>query len=152
MGFPDSSVGKESTCNAGDPGLIPGSGRSGEGIGYPFQYSWASLVAQLVKNVLTMWETWVQSLGWERLATAVFWPEEFHGLYIVHWVTKSQTQLSNFHRLWVTQPRVSFQIWGIMRKRVHVNLKCLLSNPIKGYFLGITSEILSFLVQNASQI
>ena len=58
MGFPDSSVGKESTCNAGDPGLIPGSGRSpGEGIGYPFQYSWASLVAQPVKNVLTMWET-----------------------------------------------------------------------------------------------
>jgi len=46
-GFPHSSVGKESTCNAGDPGLIPGSGRStGEGIGYPLQYSWASLVAQ----------------------------------------------------------------------------------------------------------
>ena len=51
-GFPDSSVGKESACNAGDPGLIPGSGRStGEGIGYPLQYSWASLVAQLVKKV-----------------------------------------------------------------------------------------------------
>ena len=51
MGFPDSSVGKESACNAGDPGLIPGSGRSaGEGIGYLLQYSWASLVAQLVKN------------------------------------------------------------------------------------------------------
>ena len=50
--FPDSSVGKESACNAGDPGSIPGSGRSpGEGIGYPLQYSWASLVAQLVKNV-----------------------------------------------------------------------------------------------------
>ena len=50
-GFPDSSLGKESACNAGDPGLIPGSGRSaGEGIGYPLQYSWASLVAQLVKN------------------------------------------------------------------------------------------------------
>ena len=49
MGFPLGSVGKESTCNAGDPGLIPGLGRSpGEGIGYPFQYSWASLVAQLV--------------------------------------------------------------------------------------------------------
>ena len=58
MGFPDSSVGTESACNAGDPGLIPGSGRSaGEGIGYPFQYSWASLVAQLVKNPLVMWET-----------------------------------------------------------------------------------------------
>ena len=51
LGFPDSSVGKESTCNAGDPGSISGSGRSaGEGIGYPLQYSWASLVAQLVKN------------------------------------------------------------------------------------------------------
>ena len=50
-GFPDSSVGKESACNAGDPGSIPGSGRSaGEGIGYPFQYSWASLVAWQVKN------------------------------------------------------------------------------------------------------
>ena len=66
MGFPDSSVGKESTCNAGDPGLIPGLGRSaGKGIGYPLQYSWASLVAQLVKNLPAMWETWVQSLGWE---------------------------------------------------------------------------------------
>ena len=62
-GFPDSSVGKESTCNTGDPGSIPGSGRStGEGIGYPFQYSWASLVAQLVKNLPTMWETWVVDL------------------------------------------------------------------------------------------
>ena len=64
MGFPDSSVGKESACNAGDPGSIPGSGRSpGEGIGYPLQYS--SLVAQMVKNLPTVWETWVQSLGWE---------------------------------------------------------------------------------------
>ena len=63
IGFPDSSVGQESTCDAGDPGLIPGSGRStGEGIGYPLQYSWASLVAQLVKNLPAMQETWVQSL------------------------------------------------------------------------------------------
>ena len=60
MGFPDSSVGKESACNAGDPGLIPGSGRSpGEWIDYPLQYSWASLEAQLVKNPPAMWETWV---------------------------------------------------------------------------------------------
>ena len=66
VGFPHSSVGKESACNAGDPGSIPGSGRSpGEEIGYPLQYSWASLVAQLVKNLPTMRETWVQSLGWE---------------------------------------------------------------------------------------
>ena len=68
LGFPDSSVGKESACNAGDPSSIPGSGRStGEGIGYPLQYSWASLVAQLVKNPPAMWETWVRSLGWEDL-------------------------------------------------------------------------------------
>ena len=64
--FPDSSVGKESACNAGDPDSIPGSGRSaGEGIVYPLQYAWASLVAQLVKNPPAMHETWVQSLGWE---------------------------------------------------------------------------------------
>ena len=57
MGFPDSSVGRESACNAGDPGSIPGSGRSaGEGISYPLQYSWASLVAQPVKNPYAMWE------------------------------------------------------------------------------------------------
>ena len=62
-GFPDSSVGKESTYNAGDPGSIPGSGRStGAGIGYPFQYSWASLVAQLVKNPPTIWKAWVIDL------------------------------------------------------------------------------------------
>ena len=60
------SVGKESSCNAGDPGSIPGSGKfTGEGIGYPLQYSWASFVAQLVKNPLAMQETWVRSLGWE---------------------------------------------------------------------------------------
>ena len=63
-GFPDSSVGKESTCNAADPGSIPGLGTSnGEGTGYLLQYSWASLVAQLVKNPPAMRETWVQSLG-----------------------------------------------------------------------------------------
>ena len=60
MGFPDSSVGKESTCNAGDPGLISGLGRSpGEEIGYPLQYTWASLVAQLVKDPPAMQETWI---------------------------------------------------------------------------------------------
>ena len=68
MGFPDSSAGEESACNAGDPGSIPGMGRSsGEGIGYPLQYSWATLVAQLVNNPSVMRETWVRSLGWEDL-------------------------------------------------------------------------------------
>ena len=66
QGSPGGSAGKESTCNAGDPGSIPGSGRSTEeGLGYPRQYSWASLLAQLVKNPPAMRETWVRSLGWE---------------------------------------------------------------------------------------
>ena len=61
-----SSVGKESACNARGPGSIPGLERSaGEGIGYPLQYSWASLVAQLVKNPPAVGEIWVLSLGWE---------------------------------------------------------------------------------------
>ena len=103
-GFPHSSVGKESTCNPGEPGLIPGSGRTaGEGIGYPFQYYWASLVAQLVKKPSAMWETWVQSLGWEDslekgkathssiLVWRIPWTVTVHG------VAKSQTQLSDFH-------------------------------------------------------
>ena len=65
-GFTGSSAGKESICNAVDPGLIPGLGRSpGERIGYPLQYSWAYLVAQLIKNPPAMWETWVRLLGWE---------------------------------------------------------------------------------------
>ena len=87
-GFPDSSVGKESTCNAGDPSSIPGSDRStGEGIGYPLQYSWASLVAQLVRNCLQCrrfgFNSWVGKIPWRRewLPTPVFWPGEFHGLY-----------------------------------------------------------------------
>ena len=66
MGFPGSLAGKESTCNAGDPSSIPGSGRSpGEGIGYPLQYSWTSLLAQRGKNLPSMRENWAQSLGWE---------------------------------------------------------------------------------------
>ena len=68
MGFPDSSVGKESACNSEDPTSIPGSGRSaGEGTGYPLQYSWASLVTQLVKNLPVMQEAPVRFLGWEDL-------------------------------------------------------------------------------------
>ena len=72
----------ESTCNAGVPGSIPGSGRSpGEGLGYPSQYSWFSLVAQLVKNLPEMRETWVGKIPWrrKRLPTLLFWPGEVHG-------------------------------------------------------------------------
>ena len=80
--------GEESACSAGDPGLIPGLGRSaGEGIGYPLQYSWASLVAQLVRICLQCGrpglDPWVGKIPWrrERLPTSVFWPGEFHELY-----------------------------------------------------------------------
>ena len=92
--FPDSSVGKDFACNTGDPSSIPGLGRSsGEGIGYPLHYSWASLVAQLVKNLPAMRETWVWSLGWEEPlekgkathSSILEWElliPEFQGLYI----------------------------------------------------------------------
>ena len=89
-GFPNSSVGKESACNAGDPGWIPGLERSpGEGKDYPLHYSWASHVAQLVKNPPAMWETWVRSLVWEDSlekgkathSSILAWTGEFHGLY-----------------------------------------------------------------------
>ena len=64
--FPGGSEGEESTHNAGNPGSIPGLGRSaGEGLGCPLHYSWASLVDQTVKNPPAMWETWVWSLDWE---------------------------------------------------------------------------------------
>ena len=79
---------KESTCNAGDPSSIPGLGRSaGEGIGYPLQYPWASLVAQLVKLQCGRpgFVPCVGKIPWrrERLPTPVFWPEEFHGPYSI---------------------------------------------------------------------
>ena len=79
MDFPDSSAGKESTCNAGDPDLILGSGSSpGEGIGYTLQYPWASLVAQMVRNLPAMQETWVGKIPWRRAwqSTPVFLPGE----------------------------------------------------------------------------
>ena len=86
MGTSGSSAGKESTCKAGDPSLNPRSGRSaGEGMGYPLQYSWASLGAQLVKNCLQCgrpgFDLWVGKIPWRRelLPTPVFWPGESHG-------------------------------------------------------------------------
>ena len=86
--FLGSSAGKDSACKAGDPGSIPVSGRySGEGIGYPLQYSWASLVAQLVKNSLQCGRPGFNpcdgKIPWrrERLPTPVFWSGEFHGPY-----------------------------------------------------------------------
>ena len=103
-GFPHSSAGKESTGSAGDLGSIPGLGRSaGEGIGYPLQYSWASLVAQQVKNLSAMPETWVRSLSWEKSPEeGKGYPLQYSGLEnsmdcIIHGVAKSQTWLRDFH-------------------------------------------------------
>ena len=97
----DSSVGKESACNASDPGLIPGLGRSaGEGIGHPLQYSWASFVAQLVKNLPAMQETGVLPLGWEdtlEIGKATHSGLENSMDCIVQGIAKSRTQLSSFH-------------------------------------------------------
>ena len=90
-----------------DASSIPGLGRSpGEGIGYPFQYPWASLVAQMVKNLPTMWETWVQSLGWEdpleegmaTHSTILAWriPMDRGAWWAtVHGVAKSRTRMSD---------------------------------------------------------
>ena len=108
-GFLDSSVGKESTCNAGDPSLILGSGRfAGEGIGYPLQYSWASLVAQLITNFACSVGDLGLIAGLGRSpGEGKGYPLQYSGLEnsmgcIVHGVTKSRTSLSDLH------PEVTF--------------------------------------------
>ena len=101
-----SSVDKESACNAGDPSSIPGLGRSaGEGTGYPLQYSWASLVAQLVKNLPSNVGDLGSIPGLGRSpGEGKGYPVQYSGLEnstdcIVHGVAKSWTRLSNFHFL-----------------------------------------------------
>ena len=114
LGFPHSSVGKESACNAGDPGSIPGSGRSaGGGIGYTLQYSWAFPVAQLAKNPpanagdpgLIPW------LG-RSPGEGKGYPLQYSGIEnsmdcIVHGVAKSRTRLNDFHSLILIKPTAS---------------------------------------------
>ena len=124
-GFPGSSASKESAYNARDPGLIPGLGRSTEeGIGYPLQYSGASLVAHLVKNPSAMQETWVQSLGWDDplekgMATfcSILACREFHGLF--HGVAKSQTQPSNY--ISTRNPDNSLNLSGFWDLHLQIN-------------------------------
>ena len=118
LGFPGSSSGKEPGCNAEDPSLIPRSGRCpGEVIGYPLQYSWASLVAQVVKNLLVMQKAWVRSLGREHplegmathssiLAWRIPWTEDTGRLPWDHresMGSQGQTQLSDLHLLTLSQ-------------------------------------------------
>ena len=131
--FPDSSVGKESSWNAGDPHLIPGLGRStGEEIGYPLQYSWASLVAQLVKSICLPcrrpgFDPWVGKIPWRResLPIPVFWPGEFHRLYSP-WGCK-QLDMTERLSLWINE-----WIWSLS-----VLLNCIIVN----FGLSSISEI-----------
>ena len=132
---------KESTCNSRDPSLIPGSGRSaGEGIGYPLQYSWASLVAQLVKNLSAMWgdlglvhglgrSNPVPELGKATYSSVLAWRIPWT---TVHGVAKSQTRLSDFHLLVLkTNPEKSpiegnlkeIKIWKYQSR--NLNVECL---------------------------
>ena len=98
--FPGSTAGKESACNAGNPSSVPGLGRSpGKGYANPLQYSWASLVAQMIKNPPAMRETWLQSLGWEDgkpLWNSCLEKPMDRGAWqtTVHGVAQSQTRLS----------------------------------------------------------
>ena len=117
LDFPGSSAGKESACHVGDPGSIPRSGRSpGEGLGYPLQYSWASLVAQTVKDPPSMWKTWVWSLGRKDpleegmtthssiLAWRILWTEE-----------PGRLESRGSHRVghdWATKHSTAPSCWG----------------------------------------
>ena len=143
------SVGKESACNAGDPSLIPGSGRSaGEGIGYPLHCSWASLVAQLVKNLPVMQETRVWSLGWEDalekrkathssiLAWRTLWTITVYG------VTKSWAQLSDLHWHKTLQRDVKedFCKWGertLILDMKYKNYKCIIYLQVNIYLIQV---------------
>ena len=101
MGFLDNSIDKESACSAGDPSSVPGSGRSaGEGIGYSLQFSWASLVAQLVESACNVGDLgsilWGVSLekGKATHSSILAWRTPWATAY---GVVKSQTRLGDFH-------------------------------------------------------
>ena len=127
-GFPDSSVGKESTCNAGDPGSIPRLGRSaGEGKGYPLQYSWTS--QESARNVGDVGS--IPGLG-RSPGEGKGYPLQYSGLensmdYMVHWVTKSQTRWATFtFTLCITW----LDLHNISKKRFFVTSVFILPNPL----------------------
>ena len=136
--FPHSSVGKESTCKAGDPSLIPGSGSSpGEGIDYPLQYSWASLVAQLVKNPLQCrrpgFNPWVGKIPQrrERLPTPLFWPGEFWSQRVGH---NRATFTFTFH---LPQHRVRICLLVCLFIEWHfLKTHCRTTNAIKNAYIS----------------
>ena len=144
-----SSAGKESTCNAGDPGLLLGSGRSsGEGIGYPLQYSWACLVAQMVRNPPAMQETWVLSLFWwdpleEGMATHSIINPQTEGSgrlwsmgsqRVGHdWATKHSTQRPETDKEWYSRKCSSWllcKIEGFLGVGAS-SVKCTIKDPTR---------------------
>ena len=151
-GFPGGPAGKESTCNSGNSGSIPGSGSSlREGIGYPLQYSWASLVAQMVKNSPAMQETWIGKTPWRKAwqPTPIFlpgespWTEESGGLEFMgsqrvgrDWVTKHSTE----HQIYLNPEysweglmlKLKLQYFGHLMQRADSLGKSLLLGKIEG--------------------
>ena len=120
LGFPDSSAGKEPACHAGDPGFLPGSGRSaGQGIGYPLQDSWVSLVAWEFPGKESTCNAGdlglIPGLGGFP-GEAKGYPLQYYGLEnsmaCVHGVAESRTRLSNFHfsTLWSAFMPISLSI------------------------------------------
>ena len=107
MSHPGSSAGKESAYNAGDSGSMSGLGRSPrEGIGYPLQYSWAFLVAQLVKNLPAVWGTWVQPLGWKDFLEKEMVPTPFSiPAWRIPWIIHGCKESD-------TTEQLSLSLWG----------------------------------------
>ena len=139
MGFPGISVGKESAYNAGDPGWIPGSGKSpGEGIGYPLQYSWASL--QLGRNLPAMRETWVWSLGWDlSRGEGKDYRLQYSGLEnsmdcIVHGVAKELDPAE-----WLSLPVISSKVFNRIEETVYPSYICSLN--VKAFSVSSLSII-----------
>ena len=117
--FSHSSVGKESACNAGDPSSTLGSGRSaGEGTGYPLQYFWASLVAQLVKNLPAMWKTWVWFLGLVRSpGEGKGYPLQYSGLEnSMDWIVMGSQRVRQDWATFTFVPRGSLVPWPGMER------------------------------------
>ena len=132
LGFPDSSVSKESTCNAGDPSSIPGSGRSTrEGIGYPLQNSWTSLEAQLLKNSPAMWfNPWVH----RRIDAFELWC--WRRLLRVPWTTRRSNQsilktISPEYSLEGLMLKLKLQYFGLLVRRADSLEKTLMLGKIE---------------------
>ena len=145
---------KDDSCHAGDSGSIPGLGRpAGEGVGCPLQYSWALLVAQLVKNLPAMWESWVQSLGWEdplekgkathSSIVACCGLENAMGC-IVHGVTKSQTwwatftfTLTGIHDMWTVLKTYNYHCMYTFRNLMNPNRSTSSATSLISFLLMI---------------